>query len=272
MPAALPPDHDDHHGGAPRRRCRWRSAPAPDPNSAARSGITIVGGLLVEPAAHALHDPGDLSRVRPAGAAPARPAGGRERAAGTADGGPRSRRRDPKRHCVSISEPFIRRPVATSLLTAALCARRHARLPLAAGRAAAAGRVPDHLGSAACPARARRRWPRRSPRRSNAVRAHRRRHRDDLDEPLGSTTITLQFDLNRNIDAAARDVQAAINAARGQLPAEPAEQSDLPQGQSGRRADHDPGADLRPVTRPGCTTRPPRSWRRSCRRSKASAR
>jgi len=36
---------------------------------------------------------------------------------------------------------------------------------------------------------------------------------------LGNTNITLQFDLNRNIDAAARDVQAAINAARGQLPA-----------------------------------------------------
>ena len=32
---------------------------------------------------------------------------------------------------------------------------------------------------------------------------------------LGGTNITLQFDLNRNIDAAARDVQAAINAARG---------------------------------------------------------
>src|SRR5438067_9870899 len=36
---------------------------------------------------------------------------------------------------------------------------------------------------------------------------------------LGSTSITLQFDLGRNVDAAARDVQAAINAARGQLPA-----------------------------------------------------
>ena len=35
---------------------------------------------------------------------------------------------------------------------------------------------------------------------------------------LGSTSVTLQFDLNRNIDAAARDVQAAINAARGYLP------------------------------------------------------
>ncbi len=35
---------------------------------------------------------------------------------------------------------------------------------------------------------------------------------------LGSTGINIQFDLNRNIDAAARDVQAAINAAAGQLP------------------------------------------------------
>jgi multidrug efflux pump len=43
---------------------------------------------------------------------------------------------------------------------------------------------------------------------------------------LGNTNITLQFDLNRNIDAAARDVQASINAARGQLP------TDLP-GQPG---------------------------------------
>src|SRR5207244_1385670 len=35
---------------------------------------------------------------------------------------------------------------------------------------------------------------------------------------LGSTSIALQFDLSRNIDGAARDVQAAINAARGYLP------------------------------------------------------
>jgi multidrug efflux pump len=36
---------------------------------------------------------------------------------------------------------------------------------------------------------------------------------------LGSTNITIQFDLSRNIDGAARDVQAAINAARTYLPA-----------------------------------------------------
>ena len=35
---------------------------------------------------------------------------------------------------------------------------------------------------------------------------------------LGTTSITLQFDLNRNIDGAARDVEAAINAARSYLP------------------------------------------------------
>src|SRR5262245_25205306 len=39
---------------------------------------------------------------------------------------------------------------------------------------------------------------------------------------LGQTSITVQFDLNRNIDGAARDVQAAINAATNDLP------SDLP--------------------------------------------
>src|ERR1700716_2438908 len=37
---------------------------------------------------------------------------------------------------------------------------------------------------------------------------------------LGNTNIILQFDLNRDINAAARDVQAAINAARSQLPAD----------------------------------------------------
>ncbi|MGH9406948.1 MAG: multidrug efflux RND transporter permease subunit [Terriglobia bacterium] len=46
---------------------------------------------------------------------------------------------------------------------------------------------------------------------------------------LGSTSIVLQFDLSRNIDAAARDVQAAINAARGNLP------SNLPQNPNYRK-------------------------------------
>ena len=36
---------------------------------------------------------------------------------------------------------------------------------------------------------------------------------------VGSTSVVLQFDISRNIDGAARDVQAAINAARADLPA-----------------------------------------------------
>ena len=46
---------------------------------------------------------------------------------------------------------------------------------------------------------------------------------------LGSTSIALQFDLSRNIDGAARDVQAAINAARANLP------SNLPQNPTYRK-------------------------------------
>jgi len=47
---------------------------------------------------------------------------------------------------------------------------------------------------------------------------------------LGSASVTLQFDINRDINAAARDVQASINAARSQLP------SYLPQNPSYRKA------------------------------------
>ena len=61
---------------------------------------------------------------------------------------------------------------------------------------------------------------------------------------LGSASVTLQFDLNRNIDAAARDVQAAINAARSQLPVVPSAESQLPQGQPGRGAHPHPHAHL----------------------------
>jgi multidrug efflux pump len=48
---------------------------------------------------------------------------------------------------------------------------------------------------------------------------------------VGSTEITLQFGLNRNLDGAARDVQAAINAARADLPA------GLPQSPSYHKVD-----------------------------------
>src|SRR6201993_4197397 len=46
---------------------------------------------------------------------------------------------------------------------------------------------------------------------------------------LGNTSITLQFDLSRDVDGAARDVEAAINAARTYLP------TNLPQNPSYRK-------------------------------------
>ena len=83
--------------------------------------------------------------------------------------GTAKRRRDVRRCLMNISEPFIRRPIATALLSAALALHRHRDVPAAADRAAAAGRLPDDLGlGAACPARARTRWRRRSRRRSSA--------------------------------------------------------------------------------------------------------
>ena len=61
---------------------------------------------------------------------------------------------------------------------------------------------------------------------------------------LGKTQVVLQFDLDRDIDAAGRDVQAAINSARGQLPANLPTNPSLAQGQSRRGADHGHGADF----------------------------
>ena len=51
---------------------------------------------------------------------------------------------------------------------------------------------------------------------------------------FGISQITLQFDLNRDIDSAAQDVQAAINAAGSTLPRNAAVPADLFQGESGR--------------------------------------
>ena len=141
---------------------------------------------------------------------------------------------------MNISSAFIERPIATSLLMAGSC-WSGGGLPAAAGGAAAAGRLPDHPGL--------RRAARRQPRDHGlvggaaagaAVRADPRRHPDDLDAARSATTaITVQFELDRNIDAAAQDIQAAINAASGQLPKNLPDAADLPQGQPGRRADPD---------------------------------
>jgi len=120
---------------------------------------------------------------------------------------------------VNISEPFIRRPVATSLLTIAIALAGvigfrflpvaplpQVEFPTIQVQAALPGASPETMAS------------------SVAMPLERQFGRiagvTDMTSTsyLGSTTIVLQFDLSRNIDGAARDVQAAINAARGQLP------------------------------------------------------
>ncbi len=120
---------------------------------------------------------------------------------------------------MSISAPFIHRPVATTLLTVAVGmagAVAYNFLPVAplpqvdfpsiSVNTSLPGASPETMAS------------------SVAAPLERQFGRiAGINEmtstsTLGSTGITLQFDLTRNIDAAARDVQAAINAARGQLP------------------------------------------------------
>jgi len=121
---------------------------------------------------------------------------------------------------MSISTPFIRRPIGTSLLAAALllsgilafdflpvASLPKMDFPVISVGAGLPGADPQTMASAvATPLE-------RQFGRIAAI------NQMTSSSQLGSTGISLQFDLNRNIDAAARDVQAAINAARSQLPA-----------------------------------------------------
>ena len=121
---------------------------------------------------------------------------------------------------MNISEPFIRRPVATTLLTVAIAlvgAIAFEVLPVAplpevdfptiSVGAGLPGASADIMAS------------------SVATPLERQLgHIAGVTEmtsssTLGSTSITIQFDLSRDIDGAARDVEAAINAARSYLPA-----------------------------------------------------
>src|SRR5438552_3964581 len=121
---------------------------------------------------------------------------------------------------MNISAPFIRRPVGTALLTVAVALAgmvAYLQLPVAplpqvdfptiSVQAALPGASPEIMASSVA-----------------APLERQLGHIAGVSEMtsasyLGSTSITLQFDLNRNIDGAARDVQAAINAARANLPA-----------------------------------------------------
>ena len=120
---------------------------------------------------------------------------------------------------MSLSSPFIRRPVATTLLTAAIAlagAVAFRELPVSALPqidfptisigASLPGASPEIMASSVATPLERQfgRIAGISEMTSSSF--------------LGTTSVTLQFDLNRNIDGAARDVQAAINAARSYLP------------------------------------------------------
>ena len=120
---------------------------------------------------------------------------------------------------MNISEPFIHRPVATTLLTIAIVmagAVAYNLLPVSplpqvdfptiSVQASLPGASPETMASSvATPLE-------RQFGRIAAVTEM------TSTSTLGGTGITLQFDLNRDINAAARDVEAAINAARGYLP------------------------------------------------------
>jgi multidrug efflux pump len=120
---------------------------------------------------------------------------------------------------MSISAPFIRRPIGTSLLAAALllsgilafnflpvASLPRVDFPVIQIQAALPGADPQTMASAvATPLE-------RQFGRISGV------NQMTSTSQLGSTAIVLQFDLDRNIDAAGRDVEAAINAARSQLP------------------------------------------------------
>jgi len=130
-----------------------------------------------------------------------------------------------------ISALFIRRPVATSLLSLALLMAgsvAYSNLPVASLpnvdfpvigiNAGLPGANPETMASSvATPLE-------RQFGRIAGV------NQMTSSSSLGASSVVLQFDVNRNIDAAARDVQAAINAARNQLPA------NLPQNPDYRKA------------------------------------
>jgi multidrug efflux pump len=120
---------------------------------------------------------------------------------------------------MSIAEPFIRRPIATTLLTIALALSGVLAFSLLPVAPLPQVDFPTIQISAALPGA--------SPETmATSVAAPLERQFGHIaavtemtsTSNLGSTAIVLQFDLNRDINGAARDVQAAINAARGYLP------------------------------------------------------
>ena len=120
---------------------------------------------------------------------------------------------------MSVSSPFIKRPVGTSLLTVGLLLAGaiafqflpvaplpQVEFPTIQVGASLPGASPETMASAVA-----------TPLERQFGRIAGITQMTSTSQ-TGSTSIALQFDLNRDIDAAGRDVQAAINAARSQLP------------------------------------------------------
>lgn len=121
---------------------------------------------------------------------------------------------------MNLSEPFVRRPVATVLLTIGLCLAGigaffvlpvsplpQVDFPVISVSASLPGASPSTMASSvATPLE----------RRLGVIAGV---NEMTSNSGSGSTRISLQFDLNRKIDSAAREVQAAINASRADLPA-----------------------------------------------------
>src|ERR1700680_946112 len=131
---------------------------------------------------------------------------------------------------MNISEPFIRKPVATTLIVVAitlagLAAYRllpvsplpQVEFPTISVSAGLPGASPETMASSVATP-----LERQFGRIAGVAEM-------TSSSALGSTNVTLQFTLDRDIDAAARDVQASINAARGYLP------SNLPNNPSYRK-------------------------------------
>src|SRR5215471_9464679 len=121
---------------------------------------------------------------------------------------------------MNVSAPFIKRPIGTSLLAAALLLSGalafkflpvaplpQVEFPVISVSAGLPGASPETMASSVA-----------TPLERQFGRIAGVNQMTSTSQ-LGSTNIVLQFDLSRNIDAAARDVQAAINASLGQLPA-----------------------------------------------------
>ena len=121
---------------------------------------------------------------------------------------------------MSLSSPFIKRPIATALLTAAVALAGgvafrllpvsplpQVDFPTVSVSASLPGASPQIMASSVATP-----LERQFGRIAGVTEM-------TSSSSLGQTSVTLQFDLSRNIDAAARDVEAAINGARGYLPA-----------------------------------------------------